>query len=146
MENQRMVATMGLEYDDDALCDFSKAFITSKQTELEIKYPNLQPILSLHDKTAAGDCSHLDAYFPDPNKKKVWVASDSVLELYNSESPKGRRTFDEQWQENSRVWKPFITKAVFLVRSSGEILDALKMFKQKLLNDPVARGDPRLLA
>ena len=44
MENQRIVSNMGLEYDDDALVDFSKAFITSKQTELEIKYPNLQPI------------------------------------------------------------------------------------------------------
>ena len=32
MENQRMVANMGLECDDDALCDFIKAFITSKQT------------------------------------------------------------------------------------------------------------------
>ncbi len=71
MGNQRMVANMGLEYDDDALCDFSKAFITSKQTELEIKYPNLQPILSLHDKIpAAGDRSHLDAYCPDLNRKK----------------------------------------------------------------------------
>ncbi len=96
LENQRMVANMGLEYDDDALCDVSKVFITSKQTELEITYPNLQPILSLYDKTAAGDRSHLDAYFPDLNKKKVWVASDSVLELYNSVSPKERRTFDEQ--------------------------------------------------
>ena len=28
MENQRMVANMGPEYDDDALCAFSKAFIT----------------------------------------------------------------------------------------------------------------------
>ena len=39
-----------------------------------------------------------------------------------------------------------MTEAVFLVRSSGEILDTLKMFKEKLLNDPVARGDPRLFA
>ena len=62
MENQRMVANMGLEYDDDALCDFSKAFITSKQTKLEIKYSNLQPNLNLYDKVpAAGDRSHLDA-------------------------------------------------------------------------------------
>ena len=104
IENQRMVANLGLEYDDDALVDFSKAFITSKQTELEIKYPNLQPILSLYDKVpAAGDRSHVDAYFPDLNKKKLWIACDSMLELYNSDKPKERRTFDEQWQENSRV-------------------------------------------
>ncbi len=44
------------------------------------------------------------------------------------------------------MWKPFITEAVFLVRTSGEILDILKLFKEKLLNDPAARGDPRLFA
>ena len=48
----------------------NKAFITSKQTELEIKYPNLQPILALYDKDpAAGDRSHLDAFFPDLKRK-----------------------------------------------------------------------------
>ena len=89
MENQRIVSNMGLEYDDDALVDFSKAFITSKQTELEIKYPNLQPILALYDKDpVAGDRSHLDAFFPDLNKMKAWTASDSVLCLYNSDKPK----------------------------------------------------------
>ena len=51
-----------------------------------------------------------------------------------------------QWWENSRVWKPFITEAEFLVRNSGEMLDILKMFMDKLANDPVARGDPRLFA
>ncbi len=95
---------------------------------------------------ASGDRIHLDQWFPELNRKKVWVASDWVLDLYNSDSPKERRPFTEQWWENSRVWMPFITEAEFLVRNSGEILDILKVFKDKLLNDPVARGDPRLFA
>ena len=47
MDNQRMVSNMNLEWDDDALCSFSKAFITSKATELEITCPNLQPFFVL---------------------------------------------------------------------------------------------------
>ena len=84
MENQRIVSNMGLEYDDDALVDFSKAFITSKQTELGVKYPNLQPILALYDKDpGAGGRSHLDAFLPDLHPKKAWIASDSVLHMFN---------------------------------------------------------------
>ena len=71
MESQRMVANMGLERDDEALVDFSKAFMTSKQTELEIKYPNLQPILALYDKDpAAGDRRNLDVFFLRPQQKE----------------------------------------------------------------------------
>ena len=106
LENNRIVNGMCLGQDDDALVDFSKAFITSKQTELEIKYPNLQPILDFYDKDpAAGDRSHLDAFFPDLNKKKAWIASDSVLHLYIPDKPKEFRKLTEQWRENSRVWK-----------------------------------------
>ena len=72
MDTQRAVCNMNLEYDDDALFSFSKAFITAKETELEIVYPNLQPILILYDKNASGDRSHLDAWFPDLNRKKLW--------------------------------------------------------------------------
>ena len=116
-----------------------QGIITSKATELEITCPNLQP-LSLYDVNASGDRIHLDQWFPELNRKKVWVASDWVLDLHNSDSPKERRPFTEQWWENSRVWMPFITEAEFLVRNSGEILDILKVFKDKLLNDPVAQA------
>ena len=91
MDTQRAVSHMNLEYDDDALCSFSKAFITAKETELEIVYPNLQPIPSLYDKNASGDRSHLDGWVPDLTRKKLWVISDSVLSLYNEESTKTRR-------------------------------------------------------
>ena len=68
------------------------------------------------------------------------------MHMYNSEKPKEQRTFDEQWHENSRVWKDFVTDAVFIVRGKGEILDILKEFKAMLKDDPVARGDPRRLS
>ena len=65
MDTQRAVSHMNLENDDDALCSFAKAFITSKETELVIVYPNLLPILSLYDKNASGDRCHLDGWVPD---------------------------------------------------------------------------------
>ena len=110
MDTQRAVSHMNLEYDDDALFAFSKAFITSKETELEIVYPNLQPILSLYDKKASDDRSHLDGWVPDLNRKELWVISDSVLSLYNEESTKTRRPFGVLW------WKKFSCVEAFYYR------------------------------
>ena len=71
LENNRIVNGMGLDQNDDALVDFSKAFITAKQPELEIKYPNLQPILFLFDKDPrTGDRYHLDAFFQICSRRK----------------------------------------------------------------------------
>ena len=82
LENNRIVNGMGLDQNDDALVDFSKAFITSKQAWLEIKCANLQPILSLYDKDPrTGDRHNLDAFLPDLHPKKAWIASDSVLHM-----------------------------------------------------------------
>ena len=92
LENSRIVNGMGLGQNDDALVDFSKAFITAKQSELEIKYPNLQPILALFDKDPrTGDRYHLDAFVPDLQPKKACIAADSVLHIYNSDKPKEQR-------------------------------------------------------
>ena len=120
--------------------------ITAEETELEIVYPNRQPILSVFDKNASGDRCHLAGWVPDLTRNKLWVISDSVLSLYNEESPKMRRPFGVFWWENSHVWKPFITEATFLVRDSGEKFYILKLFMDKLANDPDARGDPKLFA
>ena len=130
LENDRVVTGIGLYQNDDALVDFSKAFITSKKSGLEIKYPNLQPILALYDEDPrTGDRHNFDAFLPDLNPKKAWIASDSVLHMCNSDKPKDFRELEEQWQENSLAWKPFVKEAVFCIRDCVDILDILEKIK-----------------
>ena len=67
VNTHRTISHMDLEGNDDALCSFAIAFITAREAEMEIVYPNLQPILSLFN--ASGDRCHLDGWIPDVAKK-----------------------------------------------------------------------------
>ena len=49
-ENNRSVNGMGLDQNDDALVDFSKAFILAEESESEIRHGNLQALMNLFDK------------------------------------------------------------------------------------------------
>ena len=92
LENNRIVNGMGLDQNDDALVDFSKAFITAKQSDLEIKCCSLQALLNVFDKDPrTGDRYHLDKFVPDLQPKKAWIATDSVLHMWSSDKPKEHR-------------------------------------------------------
>ena len=139
-EHNRIVNGMNLDNDDEALVQFSKAFILAKESTGDIKYRNLGPIMSLFDKDML---PFLDKYVPDLKPKKQWAAADSVLSLYNSASPKTMRTWQAQWEENDFVHKPFISESVFCICPSGEIMDIIGGLKKALNDCPHAMGDPQ---
>ena len=92
-EVNRGVNMMNLDQDDEQLVEFSKAYILARQTEEHIKYRNLGVIMGMFDKDML---PYLDKLVPDMMPNKQWGASDSVLSIYNSGSPKGMRSWEEQ--------------------------------------------------
>ena len=85
---------------------------------------------------------YVDQFIPDLAPKKQWCASDSVLSIYNSASPKEMRPWTEQWAENSYVHDKFISESIWCIRDAGKIEDILKCLKEALDKDPDVRGDP----
>ena len=130
-ENNRIVNVMNLDHDDEALVQFSKAFILAKESTGDIKYRNLGPIMSLFDKDML---PYLDKFVPDVLPKKQWAAFDSVLHMFSSDKPTEQRTFEEQWQENEFVWKPFISESVFCITGKQRSWESLVVSRKHSKN------------
>ena len=99
-ETNRGVNAMNLDQNDDDLVDFARAYIGSMKGGEHIKYRNMDVILGMFSKDML---PYLDQFIPDLAPKKQWCASDSVLSIYNSASPKEMRPWEEQWAENNYV-------------------------------------------
>ena len=85
----------------------------------------------------------LDKYIPDMDKKKNWTASDSVLTIFNSASPKECRDWaSQQWMDNEFCWDQYVTESVWAIKDGGLIEDIMAKLKEKLAADPWVRGDP----
>ena len=92
---------MNLDQNDDDLVDFARAHIGQMKVGEHIKHKNMDAILDMFSKDMI---EYLDKFIPDMAPKKQWCASDSVLSIYNSGSPKDMRSWkDEQWPENKYV-------------------------------------------
>ena len=97
-ETNRGVNLRNLDQNDDDLVDFARAYIGQMKAGEHIKYKNMDAILDMFSKDMI---EYLDKFIPDMAPKKQWCASDSVLSIYNSASPKEMRSWkDEQWAEN----------------------------------------------
>ena len=138
-EVNRGVNMMNLDQNDDQLVEFSSAFILARQTEEHIKYRNLEVIMGMFNKDML---PYLDQFIPDLLPKKQWCASDSVLSIYNSASPKEMRSWEEQWAENNYVHETNISGSVWCIRGEWKIEDIVKCLKEALEKDPDVRGDP----
>ncbi len=84
-ETNRGVNLMNLDQNDDVLVDFARAYIGQMQAGEHIKYRHMDVILDMFSRDML---DYLDKFIPDLAPKKQWCASDSVLSIYNSASPK----------------------------------------------------------
>ena len=135
-----LVNTMALDHKDEELIEFSVAYIRSMEQQEHIKWGGLDPIL---DMFGTNYIEALDRHIPDMDKKKNWTASDSVLTIFNSASPKECRSWaDQQWMDNKFCWDQYITESVWAIKDGGLIEDIMAKLKEKLAADPWVRGDP----
>ena len=140
LQMNRAVNTMDLDQKDEDLIQFSVADIRSIEQHEHIKWGGLHPIL---DMFGSNYLEALDRYIPDMLPKKNWTASDSVLTIFNSGSPKDNRSWaDEQWMDNKYVWERYITESVWAIKDSGQIEDIMAKLQQAMADDPEVRGDP----
>ena len=136
---------MDLDQKDEDLVQFSVAYIRSMEQHEHVKWGGLDPIL---DMFGSNYLEALDRYIPDMDKKKNWTASDSVLTIFNSGSPKDNRSWaDEQWMYNKYVWERYITESIWAIKDSGHIEDIMAKLQQALADDPdkplIAGSRPR---
>ena len=128
-EVNRGVNMMNLDQNDDQLVEFSRAFILARQTEEHIKYRNLGVIMSMFDKDML---PYLDKFVPDLMPKKQWGATDSVLSMYNSGSPKEMRSWEEQWAENNYVHEKIFLGQFGASGTQGKLKTLLNALKKRL--------------
>ena len=140
LQMNRAVNTMDLDQKDVELVQFSVAYIRSMEQHEHIKWGGLDPIL---DMFGSNYIEALDRYIPDMLPKKNWTASDSVLTIFNSGSPKDNRSWaDEQWMDNKYVWERYITESVWAIKDGGHIEEIMAKLQQAMAEDPEVRGDP----
>ena len=122
-----LVNTMALDQKDEEFIDFSVAYIRSMEQQEHIKWGGLDPIL---DMFGPKYLDALDRYIPDMDKKKNWTASDSVLTIFNSASPKECRSWaDQQWMDNKFCWDQCVTESVWAIKDGGLIEDIMAKLK-----------------
>ena len=138
LQMNRAVNTMDLDQKDEELVQFSVAYIRSMEQHEHIKWGGLDPIL---DMFGSNYIEALDRYIPDMLPKKNWTASDSVLTIFNSGSPKDNRSWaDEQWMDNKYVWERYITESVWAIKDGGHIEEIMAKLQQAMAEDPEVRG------
>ena len=110
---------MELQLNRRELLEFTASYLHNSQTSVHIKWSDLNACISMLGATHSPD---LDRFIPDVAPKKNFVASDSVLTLFNGVPT---RDWPTMWHENKHVWSKYTSESCWAVRDSATILEIL---------------------